>query len=233
MQPLRAVFAKLGFDIETDKVVQAGKAFDALVSKVASAVFAFRAVGAASRFLNEQIKAGSEIKILADQLGMTTEEIQKYKFAADQVGLTTQQMVTAFKTLANHMGASQTLTGMSHGIKMWGQYGLSVRDAQGKMETLPNMLGKVADKMKTMDNAAQRVRLANELMGEMGFRMIPLLMQGGDAVRALFKDFDTLNLAMSEEFVKSAFVVGSRMKVLRTAFNVFKSEIALGIFPFL
>jgi hypothetical protein len=162
---------------------------------------------------------------------MTTDEVQKYKFAAEQVGLTTQQMTTAFKLLANHMGAGSTLTGMSHAIKLFGQYGLSTRDAQGKMKGLPEMLGDVADRMSKFDNAAQRVRFANEMMGEMGFRLIPLLMNGSAAVKKLFEDFNTLNLAMREKFINTAFLTGQRVKMMKQAFQVFKSEIALGIMP--
>lgn len=135
-------------------------------------------------------------------------------------------MVTAFKILANHMGASGTLTGMQHSIKMFGQYGMSTRDAQGKMKGLPEMLGDIADRMSKMDSAAQRVRFANEMMGEMGFRMIPMLMQGRQAIEAMFKDFDKLNMTMSEDFVQSAFITGQKVKTLRTAFQVWKSEIA-------
>lgn len=47
----------------------------------------------------------------------------------------------------------------------------------------------------------------------------------------MFKDFDKLNLTMSEDFVNAAFITGQKLKTLKTAFQVWKSEIALGVFP--
>lgn len=231
MEALRAVFAKLGFEIDTQKVVDASKQFDKLVDRVLSAGVAFKSLSAASGLIKEQIEAATQVKMLGQQFQLTTDEVQKYKFAAEQVGVTTQQMVTAFKTLGNHMGAGTTMTGMQHAIKMFGQYGISTKDAEGKMEGVPGMLGKIADKMKTMTNAAQRIRFANEMMGEMGFRLIPLLMNGSEGVKAFFEQFKTLNLTMSEGFINAATLTGQKLKLLKTAFNVFKSEIAYGALP--
>lgn len=226
MEALRAVFAKLGFEIDTKKVDDATKRFNDLIKRVGVTAVAMASVRTAASFMNEQIQKGSEIKVLADQFAMTTDEVQKYKFAAEQVGLTTHQMVTAFKILANHMGASTTMTGMAHSIKQFGQYGISVKDSEGKMKGMPQMLGDIAEKMQTFGNAAQRVRFANEMMGEMGFRLIPLLMQGREGVTALFKDFDKLHLAMSEKFVNAAMITGQKLKMLKQAFQVWKSEMA-------
>lgn len=172
-EALRAVFARLGFDIDTAVIQRADAAFTGLLKKVASGAAVWRSFSSSIKLVQDQIAAGTEIRVLADQFGVTTDEIQKYKWAAEQAGLSTQQMVTAFKILENHVGASATLTGMQHGIKMFGQYGLSTRDAKGELKGFPEMLGDVADKMSKMGSSAQRIRFANEMMGEMGFRLIP------------------------------------------------------------
>lgn len=86
MEALRVVFAKLGFEIETEKVSTAAKQFDSLVNRVTSAWVVFRSLSGAVKLVNDQIQQGTQIRLLADQFGMTTNEVQKYKYAADQAG---------------------------------------------------------------------------------------------------------------------------------------------------
>lgn len=232
MEALRSVLAKLGFEIDTKELTQGNKKFDSFLKQIAGGWATFRAGKGAMSFLEGQAKIGSDLEFLAAQLGFTTQALQKYKYAAEQTGLTTQQFTTAMKIMQNHLGGTQTLTGMAHGIKVFGQFGINTKKAAGGgLKELPEMIGQVADKMTTFKDAAMKVRFANEMFGEMGFRLIPLLSLGSEGVKELFKDFDKLNLSMYSDFSKSSVVVRQKIHMMKTAFQVFKSELAFGAYP--
>lgn len=232
MEALRSVLAKLGFQIDSKELDAGNKKFNSFLSNIASGWASLRLGKGAWGFLEGQAKVGSDLQFLAAQLGFTTQELQKYKYAADQVGLSTQQFTTAMKIMQNHLGGTTTLTGMQHGIKVFGQFGVATRNAStGKLNDLPEMIGQVADKMQTMTEPARRARLAMEMFGEMGFRLVPLLMNGRKGVQALFQDFEKLNLSMYDDYIAASTLVVQRTKMMKTAFQVFKSELAFGAYP--
>lgn len=221
---LRSVLAKLGFEIDTKKLDEGDKKFDKFFKRMTAGFGAMALFRGAKGLISETLDYGTQLEVTSKQLGMSIEQLQRYQYAGDQVGLSVQQMTTAFKTLENHMGAAKTLTGMSHGIKMFGQYG-------GQIKGTTDLLEKVADKMANIKSHDSKVRFANEMMGEMGFRMIPLLEKGSKGVREFYDEFKTLELLVSEDFVKAAAEAQRKLKTLHTTFRVFKSEAVIALLP--
>ncbi len=228
---LRRLLIKIGF-VTDDKDLQKTEArLDKLLSKMVSFGAVLGGLRGGFKLITDQIKEGNSLKLFAARLGLTTQEVQKFGYIAAQVGVPIDELQRSFRVLMNQVGSSGTLTGMSHSIKLFGQYGLSVRGARGEMLPLSGMLEQVADRMSKMDSQAMKVRLATELFGAQGYKLIPILEKGSVGIRDLFGDFDRLNLTMRSGFVDAAQVAFQKMVTLRTAFKVFKSELAYGAFP--
>lgn len=74
---------------------------------------------------------------------------------------------------------------------------IPLKDAQGHLRGLTDVMPELADAFAANKDPATRTRMAMELFGKSGVKMIPILIQGGDALRAMTKEQERLGGVLS------------------------------------
>jgi hypothetical protein len=144
----------------------------------------FTAAGAAMAVWSAGMKA-ADFGEQAEAIGVSTEQLQAYRFAGAQAGLQTEQMDTAFARLAKTMGSAAD--GGKEQIELFERLGVKILDARGELRPVADVLPEVARGVLSIGSSSQRTATLMELFGRSGAKMAAVLgelAQGNDEVIA-------------------------------------------------
>lgn len=131
----------------------------------------------------------------ADVLGLTTEQLAAYQHMAGRSGATTKELDTAFRRLQKNI--SDGTKGLTTANRAFEDLGLSAE----QLERLSpdEQMQAVADALGNLDSQAKRARVAQDLFGRSGLKMLKVLEQGSEGIRRARVEAEKLNLTFSRE----------------------------------
>jgi hypothetical protein len=156
---------------------------------------------------------------VAQQLGVTTRELQVFRFAVQQNGGTVEQADQALGKFA--IAISKALAGSKQATAAFGAMGVSLNDLQNKSKT--EVLGQIADQMKATGGASANAAAGVAIFGRGFQKIIPVLDQGSAGFNELAAAADELGIVLSEEQIQNADKTADKLDALMT---VLKAKIA-------
>lgn len=154
------------------------------------------AFGAAKKFAN----LTNEMKDLAQEFGVTTEQMSRFSYIAKLEGMDVTLLASSFALLGKDIARVQE--GGKSGEKMsekFKKYGITLVDTEGKAKSLEDIMLGVADAIKAAETPAEKLAVATDLLGTRAAKLIPLLAQGGDAIKKAFEESDKIGFTISTE----------------------------------
>lgn len=194
-----------------------GRALRGLVGLAGTAAVALGAVFSA-RSIRDALEYAASIKEVATQLGVTTTELQVYRFAATQVGITQEELEKGLARLTLTIG--KAATGAESATKFFDGLGVSFKDAEGNIRPTGDVLLDVADKLAAIPDPAQRAAAVFGLFGRAGQRLIPLLEQGSEGLRQFAKEAEEAGLVLTEGDIAEADRTADKIEALTTQLKV-------------
>lgn len=139
---------------------------------------------------------------LAQQIGMTTEQLSSYSLAASLSDISTEEFGKSVSLLSRKM--VDAASGNEEASKSFAQLGISVKNANGTLKTSDQVLEEIADKFSSSADGAQKTAIAMDLMGRSGASMIPLLNGGAKEMRNVRNEAVQMGLVFSQDAFKAA-----------------------------
>lgn len=138
-------------------------------------------VGAFAALVKGSIDAADNLRDMSMKTGIAVETLNGLGFAAGQAGGSLESMVASAgklnKSIVEAAGGNKDVG------EAFSKLGISVRDANGHLKTADVVMAEVADKFKTYADGPEKSAIALRIFGKAGADMIPLLNDGGDAMR--------------------------------------------------
>ncbi len=160
---------------------------------------------------------------LSQRTGVSATSLDKFRQVAELNDTSIDAVGRGLSTLSTKMAEAQTGTGKS--AEMFKRLGISVVDTNGKLKGSDQIMLELADRFKEMEDGPEKAALAAELFGKrLGNELIPLLNQGGDAVR-------NMKTAMTDEFADAAAAFNDAIKEIQQEFMVLGTELVKTITP--
>jgi len=166
-------------------------------------------------------EAADKMGKLARTSGMTVESFNGLSYAARLSDVDTQTFSKSMEKLSNYMGMAQIKGGQQ--AAMLQALGITAKDPEHAMYQL-------ADAMKNIEDPAQRVYVAQQLLGKGGAAMIPALMEGGDALHKLADEGRALN-PVTAEFARQSEAMNDNLSRLKAEGEGTATVLAEGIVP--
>lgn len=163
--------------------------------------------------IKKSIDFADNMNDLSLRLGVSTERLSVLSLYADQSG-------TDIETLASAMGKLGVK--LSSGDKDLKSYGITAG-------TVDEALFQLADKVKNTEDPMLRLKIATDAFGKSGQQMLPLLVQGGDALREMSQNAPIV----SQEMAKMADEFNDKMSGIKGRLTGIGLGIAQSILPFL
>lgn len=139
---------------------------------------------------------------MAQQIGMTTEQLSSYSLAASLSDISTEEFGKSVSLLSRKM--VDAASGNEEAAKSFAQLGISVKNANGSLKTSDQVLEEIADGFAGAQNSATKTALAMDLMGRSGASMIPLLNGGSKEIRNIREEAQRMGLVFSNDAFKAA-----------------------------
>lgn len=175
-----------------NRVVSAGRAF-------AAALVGSELAGIAQRALDYASSLGET----AQQLGVTTRDLQVYRFVAGQVGVEQSEMDKGLQRLTRTLG--EVADGAKKPTAALRDLGLSSAEiTQLATGTAGEALPRLIEAFSKIENPAQRARIEVALFGKTGQQLDTLLAGGKDQVNQLTDEIVRFNGVLSPEQIKKA-----------------------------
>ncbi|WP_077072266.1 hypothetical protein [Mailhella massiliensis] len=157
----------------------------------------------------------------AEALGVNATDLQKLQYAASTVNVEAEDMTDILSDLTEKMveaGDSDDLAAMFKAL------GVSLKNADGSMKNSAQVIMEISDAFSRMQDGPVKTKLAIELMGDAGRRLIPVLNKGSAGLRDLGREaeqaglvFDGAARSDAKRFQEALRGVGDQTAGLRNA----------------
>ncbi len=215
-----------------DKTQRAFASVRAGLGKVKSSVFNVRnaVVGLGATLALKQF-AGQidDLAKASGRLGLTVNELQSLQFAAGQTGVSSDELTKGLERFSRSIG--ETAQGIGSAKEEFEQLGVSVKNADGSLKPTTTLLNEVSDGLKDVSDPAERVRIAFDLFGRSGVKLINTLKGGSGELANLTSRFNELTLTLTEDQAKAVEGANDGFDRLAKTFVSFGQSITANVLP--
>ena len=152
------------------------------------------ALGALGKLGYDTMQSADELNTLSKQTGISTDELQKWKYAADLVDVSVEDMTGALKKLKKNMSGDATA------IK---KLGVNVKNADGSFRDVNDVFYDTLKALSGIDDETERDLAAMEIFGKSADDLAGIIDDGGAALQAYGQEAENLGLIMSGETLDS------------------------------
>ena len=177
--------------------------FNRTIKKISATLGIAFAVAKVRSFIDELDSLGKR----ANDLKMSAAEFKALSHEAEHAGLSMGQFDDAMKSFAEKMSAAASGAGTE--ATQLAKLGVSLTDVNGKYKSTSQLLMDVADAYKTNAGGAESAKIATDLFGGSGLKMVRVLEQGSEALRAQVKDFEAYNAAVDQASLSNELIKDS------------------------
>jgi len=201
-----AATAKYEIRLE-NKTKRAFRAIGRSLKKVTRAIFSMKAgfisaagIAGLGYLIKRSMNATDEMAKMSRAVGVSVEQLQGLRHAAALGGLEATQLDKAVQKLAINMADMSRGVGLAKDV--FEKHNISVKNADGSLRTVMEVMADIADVTAGMTNATEKADLAYKLFGARGAKMINLLNGGSEGMREAMEEAEKLGLVMSEKTAK-------------------------------
>lgn len=190
-----------------------------------AAVGGVAAAGVAA-LASRQIEAFRETDALSQALGVSIGRLQEYQYAAESVGVSGEKMGDILKDTSDKIGDAYANQG-GEAYEVLQNLGLS---AENLINLSPDQqLLAIAQALQGMPKGVQVNAL--ESLGDDASRLLPLLQNGGEALRRTAQEARDYNVALSEGDASKLREASEQMHQLRGVAQGLANQVTIGTTP--
>lgn len=223
-----AVLAELrrvraGVDNLTGGVRSAGEITADAFGKIGPAL----SVAAVTQFVDAITQAADDLADVAANVNSSVVALQGLRLAAGDASASAGALDSALGALQKNIG--QAASGTGEAAKSFALLGLEA-DELAKLTT-DEALFRVSDALAELDTTAERAGVAQRLFGDGARELVPLLEDGGEALRRQVDAYAATGYVLNAETVVALEAANRQMELLTQRVRVAASEFAVGFVP--
>lgn len=152
---------------------------------------------------------------LSEKTGVSIETLSAFGYAAKQSGVDTETMTTGLERLSRSMFAAATAP--TTAVNAFTRLGISVRDSNGQIRDVGDVMTDVAAKFSTMEDGATKTALAMQLFGRGGAALIPMLNEGAKGITGWTAEAQALGIVLDQQTGQAALKFEQQMRTVQAA----------------
>ena len=146
------------------------------------------------------------------RLGISTTDLQKFRFAAKQSGVETSTFDMALQRFTRRTAEAAEGTGVAKDALE--KMGITIKNNDGTLKTNADLLREVADAFANTTDQSERVKLAFKLFDSEGVKMVNMLQQGSIAIDAMGNQLESVGGVIENDTVKAAEQFNDRLSIM-------------------
>lgn len=166
----------------------------------------------------EALDYASSLEEVANQLGVTTRDLQEYRYAATQAGVSQEAMDKSLAKLTVTMGQARD-GGKKQAAAFRELNNIIGRDILASSQSAGDAIPFIAEALGKIEDPTRRARLEVALFGKAGQQLDPLLKGGSAAVNELRDAAHSLGIVLSDQAIQDADRTADKLSELNTVLS--------------
>nr|BAR32822.1 Phage-related minor tail protein [uncultured Mediterranean phage uvMED] len=167
----------------------------------------------------------------ANKLGIEVEFLQAMRFAAEQTGVKVEALDMGLQRFIRR--AAEAAKGTGESKRAFEQLGIQLKDNDGNLRDVRDILLDVADGLENTKDSGERVRLAFKFFDSEGVSLVSTLKEGADGLRAFEQQAENLGIIISKQSIAKAEMFANSLNVLKKQFTALTANISAAFIPIL
>lgn len=163
------------------------------------------------------LEYASSLKEVSQQLGVSTEALQVFRYAATQAGMTQDEMDTSLKKLSDSI--AEAGQGSKAQAQAFNELGVNVKTVNGELKSTDRVIREMADGFARLRNPQDQVRIGLDLMGRSGSKMVPLLASGTKGIDELTEAARKLGIVLSDKQIQDADKTADKLEEIKVVLS--------------
>lgn len=160
------------------------------------------------------VNAADELQTLADQSGISAEELQALKYAGDNLGVSLDTITGSRAKLTRAMNEART--GEGDAAEVFKKMGIYVEGTNGQLRNATDVMLDVIERAYVLGNETEQDAAMMTLFGRSAQELNPLLRAGSDEIKRLGDEARNTGAVMSNQTVASLDNVKDKLNNLKT-----------------
>lgn len=160
------------------------------------------------------LEYASSLGEVAQQLGVTSNDLQIYRAVGKEVGITQEEMDVGLRKLTLSIG--QAAAGSKKQAETFRELGIAVVDINGRVRTAGEVIPRLADALAKIKDPATRARIEVDLFGKTGQKLDTLLAGGSKAVNNLADAYRKFGAILTPQQIKQADEAADTLQRIKT-----------------
>ena len=187
-------------------------------------------ISAANSFVDTIRDIGDELDKTSKVVGISTAALQEWRHAANLSGVDASSFTQGLIRIQNNM-RNALITPTSSASLAFRRLGVSIRDSNGELRNVSDVLTDMADPLQDLASDSERVAILTALAGRSGARMGPLFAQGREGVEAMRAELAELGGGVSPEAIQASADLTDAYARFDLAVLSIKSRLSLFLLP--
>lgn len=146
------------------------------------------------------LEYGGAIQDASDKTGVAVGMLQAYRFGAEQAGVGAEELDDALVKL--NKGMAEAAAGKDKGFAaLMAKMKIPLRDAKGNITSVADALPQIANAFEKTTDPALRTRMAMELFGKSGAKLIPWLKEGKGGLMEMLAEAERLGIGIDDKAI--------------------------------
>lgn len=178
--------------------------------------------------VGRSINAADNLNDLAKSQGVAATTLGGIGFAAEQAGSNLESASAAIGKLNKTVAAAAA--GNKDAADSFAAVGVKILDIAGNTRPVEEILADLADRFKTFEDSPERAALAIKFFSKAGTDLIPLLLEGGDALRTNIEYYKQYS-GVTEDLIKQSDAFNDSLAKVRLLTGSVGNALAAELLP--
>lgn len=174
------------------------------------------------------IDAADHLNDLSKKTGVAVDVLGGIGFAAAQAGGDLETAAAAAGKL--NKSIAEAGSGNKESVEAFKALGISVQDVGGRLKTADKVIAEVADKFENYADGPEKAAIALRLFGKAGADMIPLLNDGGEALRKNIEYFQKYS-GVTQDIAEKSDAFNDALEKVKLLSGAAGNQIAAELLP--
>lgn len=192
---------------------RAGEAFASNLSSRLDGLLAGAGITAIAALGQRALEHVQALKQQSQQLGISTDDLQEYRYAASEVGVAQDDLADSLSELTLKIGEARG--GNKEASATFRELGIDIDSVMGRGKSTTAVFDEMIARLSGIADPTERARLESELLGDQWKKIDPMLAAGAGRIDGLRQAAHEMGVVISSDAIQNADAAAHKLEQMK------------------